>query len=269
MPNPVYADVLTRESARRLEALLRDIPHPVAVVGGHAVRLRVLDGWKREFGGEYFGSRDIDVIYHVDPKWSIDEFRKSAAGRAPQRIRDIGFRPMANNRFGIIIDSEGHELEKEPGPPKFARIDYDTLYLDPLVTHVHPAAKAVLGYAPTDEPLADLAFTDPAHRTLVPGLGANVYVPSAPVLVATKLHSLPGRTKDDKAVKDLCDLYALVQYGGARERDIRATIHRLLPAKARELVDAAMRSEYLPQAAEHIEVEQAALRAALAPLALP
>lgn len=268
MPNPVYADFLTRESARRLEGLLHDIPHPVAVVGGHAVRLRVLEGWKREFGGEYFGSRDIDVIYHVDPAWSIEEFRASAAGQAPKRIRDIGFRPMANNRFGIIIDANGKELESEPGPPKFARIDYDTLYLDPLVTHIHPASKDVLGYAPTDEPLADLAFTDPAHRTLVPGLGSNVYVPSASVLVATKLHSLPERTKDDKAVKDLCDLYALVQYGGARERDIRATVHRLLPGTARKLVDAAMRSEHLPQAADHIEVDQAGLRAVLAPLAL-
>lgn len=31
MPTPVYADVLTRESAARLSALVRGLPHPVAL----------------------------------------------------------------------------------------------------------------------------------------------------------------------------------------------------------------------------------------------
>ncbi|MGQ0536360.1 MAG: nucleotidyl transferase AbiEii/AbiGii toxin family protein [Methanobacteriota archaeon] len=268
MPEPVYADFLTRESARRLHAVLADVPHPVALVGGHAVRLRVLDAWTRQHGTEYFGSRDIDVVYQVDPSWSIDEFRASAAGQAPRRIRDAGFRPLANNRFGIIIDSDGRALDREPGPPKFATIDYDTLYLDPLVTNMHPGAKEILGYEPTDEPLAALVFRDAAHRTIVSGF-ENVYLPSASVLVATKLSGLSRRTKDDKAVKDMCDLYALIQFGGVREREIRRVLHAVLPDRAARLVDDAVRSEHLAAASRHLDLEERGLRAVLAPLALP
>ena len=45
MPNPVYVDLLTQESEKRLAALVRDIPHPVTLAGGHAVRLRVQERW--------------------------------------------------------------------------------------------------------------------------------------------------------------------------------------------------------------------------------
>lgn len=268
MPNPVYADFLTEASERRLTALLRDLPHPVALVGGHAVRLLVRDAWKVQYGTEYFGSRDIDVVYEVDPSWTKDKFRKSAAGQAPARMASLGFTPWANNRFGVIISADGTALAEEPGPPKFRGLDYDTLYVDPLVTRIHPASKQVLGYHPTDEPLVSLAFEDPSHRTLVRELGNSVYLPSASLLVATKLNSFPNRTKDDKAVKDLCDLYALIQYGGTRDREIRATIHRLLGARVPELVQSTLTSPQLPTAASHLDLEEGALRAVIGPLAL-
>lgn len=171
MPTPVYRDVLTEESGARLARLVQDLPHPVALAGGHAVRYIVRKGWKDRFGQSYFGSRDIDVCYYVDPEWSEEEFRSSAAGQAPERIREIGYQPMGVFRFGLWVDTGGNVLDEEPGPPKMRGVDYDLLNLDPMVTHIHPAADEVLGYKPIDEPLLAHAFTEEHLRTTVEELG--------------------------------------------------------------------------------------------------
>lgn len=268
MPTPVYRDVLTRESAARLAALVRELPHPVALAGGHAVRHAVRDQWERRFGEEYFGSRDIDVCYLVEPHWTLEEFRASAAGQMPQRIRAIGYQPMGVFRFGLWMDNDGKVLDREPAPPKMLAIDYHVLALDPMVTHVHPRSKEVLGFHPIDEPLLAHTFHEPELRTPAHDLGRNAYVPTPPMLVATKLKSLPGRNKEDKAIKDLCDLYALVAFGGARHLEIRHVVHRLLP-DARRLVDAAVRHPSVPQAVGHLDLAEADFRAAVGPLALP
>lgn len=268
MPTPVYADVLTRESAARLAALVRDLPQPVALAGGHAVRHVVRDLWERRFGEEYFGSRDIDVCYLVEPHWTEAEFRASAAGQAPLRIREIGYKPMGVFRFGLWVDNDGKALDREPGPPKMLAIDYHVLAIDPMVTHVHPLSKKVLGFHPIDEPLLGRAFHESGLRTAVDGLGPSVYVPTTSLLSATKLKSLPDRDKEDKAIKDLCDLYALTAFGGSHLAEVRRVVHRVLP-DARGLVDAALRHDSLPRAVEHLAITLADYRAAVGPLALP
>lgn len=92
MPNPVYDDLLTVESGRRLAAIVQKLPEPVALCGGHAVRYRVRDEWKRQFNQEYFGSRDIDVAYHVRPDWTDEQLEESALGQA--QLSDINPRAL-------------------------------------------------------------------------------------------------------------------------------------------------------------------------------
>lgn len=268
MPTPVYRDVLTEESQARLARLVQDLPHPVALAGGHAVRYIVREGWKDRFGQSYFGSRDIDVCYYVDPEWSEEEFRSSAAGQAPERIQEIGYQPMGVFRFGLWVDADGNVLDEEPGPPKMRGVDYDLLNLDPMVTHIHPAADEVLGYKPIDEPLLAHAFTEEHLRTTVEELGEDVYVPTAPLLAATKLKSLPDRNKRDKAVKDLCDLSVLADFGDASSPEIRRTIHDLLP-DASASVNTALDHESLETALDHLDLAGADFRAVVGPLAAP
>lgn len=268
MPTPVYRDVLTRESEARLARLVRDLPHPVALAGGHAVRLRVEASWRQTYGTAYFGSRDIDLAYYVDPAWSIDELKASAAGLAPARILDAGFRRAGSFRFSIFLDDAGRELAEEPRSPKLRDIDYHELSLDPMVTHIHKELPALWRFRPIDEPLLAHAFHDPELRDLVPAMGPNVYLPKAPVLVATKLKSLPDRTKDDKTIKDLCDLYALTRHGGATVTDTRRVIHTLLGDVAVR-VQEALTNPFLSEAAERLDLSEAGYRAVIAPLALP
>lgn len=267
MPNPVYLDVLTKESEARLAHLVRDLPHPVSLAGGHAVRLRVEAGWRAAFGSGYFGSRDIDLAYFVDPAWSLDELKASAAGQAPDRIVATGFRRAGSFRFSIFLDDEGRELAAEPPPPKMRDVDYHELSLDPMVTNFHDELPKLWRFKPIDEPILARVFHEPDLRDLLPAMGPNVYLPKAPVLVATKLKSLPERTKDDKAVKDLCDLYALTRYGGTTVAETRRVVHRVLPEAAARVADA-LGSPFLAEAAGHLDLDERAYRAVVAPLAV-
>ncbi|MBI4392657.1 MAG: nucleotidyl transferase AbiEii/AbiGii toxin family protein [Euryarchaeota archaeon] len=265
-PTPVYDNLLTRESERRLSALVNDLPTPVALAGGHAVRLRVRDGWQNAFGQEYFGSRDIDLAYFVDPLWSSDVFSKSAAAKAPHRLRELGFEPSGAFRFRLVLDEQGEALGVEP-KVGIEDVHYHLLYVDPMVTARHPLSRKILGFDPIDEPLLATAFTEEDPDPRASGFAPSVCLPSTPLLVATKLHSFPDRTKDDKAVKDLCDLFALAAHGGSDALAMRKAVHRLLP-DASTRVRTVLGSQYLTKALGHLDVSLNDYRAVVAPLAL-
>lgn len=268
MPSPVYTDLLTRESEKRLAALVRDLVHPVALAGGHAVRLRVQDGWRARFGEAYFGSRDIDLAYLVDPAWSEQQLRDSVAGRARAHIESIGYKASGAYSFSLYLDPDGNELRTEPKLGAIVDLDYHVLKIDAMVTNKHELQHKVLGFNPIDEPLLAAVFMDPTLRSTLPAFGPDVYLPTAPVLIGTKLKSLPERTQDDKAVKDLCDLYALATFGGAKRIEIRRHIHKALP-NVGDLVDKALADTFLDQAARHLDIDRRDFEAVIGPLALP
>jgi hypothetical protein len=264
MPKAVYEDVLTQASADRLRSLVTGIPHPVAIAGGHAVLHNVRQRWKARFGQDYFGSRDIDVIYRVDPTWSQAQVEASAAAQAPTRIEKLGYKPISF-RYQQILDDKGRVLEKEPNFT-IEDVTLFRLYIDPMVTHQHPHLERVWHFKPIDEPLLTPVFLDPQARWTTKEFGDQVFIPAPPYLVATKLKSLKTRTKDDKAVKDLCDLYALTAYGGADQLAIRRVVHALLP-DAVPLVQGAITSDHLPKALDHLDLDRNAYQAVIGPLA--
>lgn len=267
MPDPVYTDVLTQESARSLGGLLHDLPSPVALAGGHAVRLRVADAWRQRFRADYFGSRDIDVCYEVRAAWSEAEFRQSAAALAARRLRELGFEASGAFRFVRYVDDDGRPLAREPASPKQLGTDYHGLFVDPMVSATHPLSKKVLGFTPIDDPVLQTVFDEPRLRNELIQFGPKVYLPATSVLVATKLKSLPNRTRDDKRIKDLCDLFALLRFGGEPLPGIRRVVHTILPT-APGLVDAALRHAEVETSARHLTISAADFRAVVGPLQL-
>ncbi len=261
----MYDDVLTRESEAQLAVLVRKLPHPLAIAGGHAVKYLVEKDWRKRFGESYFGSRDIDIGYLVDSAWGVAELRKSAAGRAPQVAKRLHFEPSGIFRFRRILDENGNPIPEEPRPPKLPGVDYFILYLDLMVTHSHASAKAVLGFTPIDETLLAPAFRDQTMRRRERRFGPGVYIPRTPLMVAMKLSSAPSRTNDDKAIKDLCDLYALVSFGGTPLREINRVLAEVLPEAGRR-VDLALGHPRIGEAVDHLGVQELDYRAAIGPL---
>jgi predicted nucleotidyltransferase len=126
----------------------------------------------------------------------------------------------------------------------------------------------VFGFRPFAEPLLAHAFTEQDLRATVDELGEDVYVPRAPLLAATKFSSLIDRGEGDKAVKDLCDLYALVNYGDADRGEIRSTLHWLLDDPQHNVREAQNHTN-LDDALDHLGVAEADYDAAIGPLAAP
>jgi len=247
-------------------ALVSDLPTPVALAGGHAVRERVKTSWMARFGQDYFGSRDIDLAYFVTPGWTRAEFAASAVAHAPRRLRELGFEPSGMFRFRLVLDDDGNALAREPNMG-FEGIGYHILYVDPMVTAQHPLAREVIGFTAIDEPLLASAFSDPGAASRPAGYPEGVLLPSTALLVATKLSSLPRRTKGDKPIKDLCDLYALVAFGGMNASEIRGTIHALLSDVPRR-IDVVLQEPHLPQAIDNLGIGSRDFQSVIGPLAV-
>lgn len=266
MPSPIYDDVLTKASEGHLRSLIGDLPDPVAIAGGHAVRLLVERRWRVAFGERYFGSRDIDVVYFVNPSWTRKQLADSPAGRASARIVALGYKRSGAFRFEAVLNEMGQVVDDRPPSPSLEGVDFHVLYVDLIVTHLHPDIRSILGFVPADEPLLESVFTDVGMQVPAEDFEPKALLPVPGLLVASKLKHLPQRTKDDKAIKDLCDLFALVQYGPSSLAEIRAIVHGKLQTAA-ELVQMAVGHSLLKEAVKHLGVSIVDYRAAVGPLA--
>ncbi len=69
-------------------------------------------------------------------------------------------------------------------------------------------------------------------QTVVEALQEPICMPKPELLVATKLLSIGERDKRDKKVKDICDLFSLLWYGGETPAGIRLKVRQFLPDEA-------------------------------------
>ena len=181
-------------------------------MGGWSVHLILNEKFREVTGREYPGSRDIDLGFHLDPKWKPKEFRNSALHKAIKELQALGFKPQSFRfvkRYHLWEERELTPREERKLP------QYDTfnLYVDVLVDTEDPRRFKVARFHVLEEPLLArvLAGTDRVEAELD---GARFTMPSPRLLMEMKVKSFPDRTQDDKRVKDLMDLCALVLYSG-------------------------------------------------------
>lgn len=74
-----------------------------------------------------------------------------------------------------------------------------------------------MGFIPIDEKLVRVVF-EKGQFIEIEEFGVKIRFPTADTLLATKLISLPRRTKDHKKWKDIVDIYALIWYSGTKLR---------------------------------------------------
>ena len=83
---------------------------------------------------------------------------------------------------------------------------------------------------PIDESLLKHVFEEERNRIELKEFEKMLWLPTPEILLATKIKSLPNRTKDNKKTKDLCDIYSLGWYS-------RKNIDQLKEAMATSLND--------------------------------
>ncbi len=170
-------------------------------------------------GRNFIGSRDIDLGFHIDPRWTDSELRSSVFAQTIKRIGDVGFEPISF-QFVKHVDTETKKELSEGKAKKVNQSFIFDMYIDPIVDKIHPRAKEVLGFVPIDEPLLSEVFDGKRHVT-VEEFGAKLILPKPEVLLATKLNSVSNRDKEHKRLKDIADIYGLLWHSDSEVSDLK------------------------------------------------
>lgn len=190
------------------------------VLGGWAVYLTVNEPYSREQGRNYLGSRDIDLGFNISKSLPSSQLPTTDFGVSLNALEALGFRQTGFRYYKAFNYETGKELTNDETRTMPAH-DIFMLYIDPIITEVHPALRKTFGFTSPDEPLLSLVFSNPQYRQEITALNTRVWLPSPEVLLAMKVNCLPRRTKDDKLIKDVCDIYALLWYSGRPFEKVR------------------------------------------------
>jgi len=204
----LYEPNETKTSQKQLKQIFKSLKDPAGLLGGWAVYHIVNKNFEKANGRPYIGSRDIDVGFHIDKDWTEKRLRESGFVSAISAIEKIGFRSVSFRLAKDFDIDTGKELTPEEAA-KRPLYQIFQLFIDPIVDYIHPQIKDILGFVPIDEPLLSLLFQ---HRmcTVTDLFGRRVMLPKPELLLAMKLNSALRRDKENKRIKDVADIYALL-----------------------------------------------------------
>lgn len=266
MVREYYVDQITTLSERELQTVLQAVEPPVCLLGGWAVHLHVTDGFRRQHGRAYIGSRDIDVGVHVDPAWDAATLADRPVGTSLQRLEADGY---VRSRFGFVqyFDRETGDPISEAAAQARPLHEVFELFVDVIPdTTALDAFEAAFGFRPPAEPLLQDVFAGEQAVPLADAVSWEVpdgVVLAAPaVLAAMKVRSLPDRDKEQKRVKDLADLHALLWYV-TDAAAIRAAVRDLVAADAIATVDRLLDDDLVTAAGTLLQVEPAVIRGSI------
>jgi len=122
-----------------------------------------------------------------------------------------------------------------------------------MVDRIHPKHSDVFGMKPLDEPVLARVFQEKCGISVALG-DKKVVIPPPHLLLASKLRSLPARQKDDKVIKDACDIYAIIWHSPVRYDRILSVVQKEYPREC-EAALVAITDEVVRGASRHLGVE--------------
>lgn len=201
----MYNNFETELSRKFLEKIFDKLEKPFILLGGWATYFLVNERFKNSEGKEYLGSKDLDIGFYMEKDWNKKQLTNSDFAKNIKLLEDMGFRFM-----GFRLLQEFHTETKKnlslEDAKKTSHPFITSVYIDPIVNIIPKGFKNIFGFIPIDEPLLDLAFKG---RTINMG---NLILPTPEVMLAMKLNSVLNRNKIHKKTKDICDIFALLQY---------------------------------------------------------
>jgi len=241
-----------------LKEIVAQLPEPFVLIGGWGVYVTVNESFAVEHGASYLGSRDIDVCFQVDPECSESDLRTCTFSQALAVIQRIGYSPDGSFRYCKIIKRDTGEVVTKEVAQKIGMDDLFYLYIDVMVDNIHPKQKDVFGFNVLDEPVIRRVFKE---RTGVAVIfdGVELLIPDPVMLLATKLTSIQNRTKDDKLIKDACDIYAILWHSSISYQKILDEIHHQYPKECKAGFDA-ITDEVSKNAARHLGIDRETYR---------
>lgn len=202
---------------------------PVCLMGGWAVYHTVNAKFNEINGRDYIGSRDIDLGFHIDPKWSREQLQRSALAQSIKILKDRKFFGISSRFVKFYDISTKTELTEDESRKK-PLYEMFQLYVDPMGDNTHADAERILGFPLLDEPLLSHVFVDGRSITTTE-FGGRFTLPTPETLISMKLKSVLNRTKDDKRIKDVSDVYALLWYSDVEFQELRRRVQQILGIK--------------------------------------
>ena len=193
------------------------------------VYLTVNEQFKKENTTNYHGSRDIDLGFHIKPSLDEKELGKSTIKKTIDILKGNGFEPERWHYYKIVEYGTNKELSLKEAEKKQTH-DIFKIYVDLIVDYVHPSFNKVFNFDPIDEAFLTQVFENKSKRKYFKEFKKPLWIPTADVLLASKIKSAITRT-DDKYTKDICDIYALCWYSDITFRDMMVKAHDLLDKK--------------------------------------
>ena len=225
----LYEPNETKTSQKQLKQIFTSLKDPACLLGGWAVYHVVNKNFEKANGRPYVGSRDVDIGFHIDKDWTEKQLRESGFVSAISAIEKIGFRSVSFRLAKDFDIDTGRELTPEEAS-KRPLYQIFQLFIDPIVDHIHPKIKDMLGFVPIDEPLLSLLFQHKMH-TATDLFGNKVILPKPELLLAMKLNSVLRRDKENKRIKDAADIYALLWHS---DTDLPTLKNQLFSINSRE-----------------------------------
>lgn len=223
----LYQRAETETSQQQLKKIFARVKGEACLLGGWAVYYLVNKNFEKATGRSYVGSRDIDLGFHINKEWTKQQVENSEFAKTIKIIEDMGFKSVS---FRLIKDFN-IENGKELTPQESAKLpiyQIFQLYIDPIVDNIHPEIKNLLGFVPIDEPLLSLVFKEKMCSTKLL-FGKRVILPEPSALLAMKINSAPKRDKENKLIKDIADIYALLWYSDTKLTQIREQLFSIIP----------------------------------------
>lgn len=213
----MYSDIETQTSYEYLQKIVSILEEPICLIGGWAVFLTVNSNYQKRFQKPYIGSKDIDLGFHLEEKWTKKELQSSSFARALKRLESDGYE---NVGFRVV-----KHLDRETGKPltkteQFRKPLYDQfdMFIDLMIDNPVPAFKETFHMNPIDEPLLKYVFATKENRVELNEFDRKLCLPAPVILVATKLKALPGRNKEHKRIKDIHDIIALLLFSNQNKK---------------------------------------------------
>lgn len=206
-------------SEKYLNGILKRIKGGICLLGGWATYHIVNKYFEAATGRRYIGSRDIDIGFHIDKNWSVEELKNSEFSTALHLLEQMHFRWVSFRLFKEFDRDTGRELtpEESAGLPLYKIFQ---LYVDPIVDNIHSKIEELFGFIPIDEPLLSFVFFDGLF-VKVKLFEVEVIMPKPHLLLAMKLNSVIHRDREYKKIKDIADIFALLWFSNIKIAELK------------------------------------------------
>jgi len=226
-----------------LEKIFNENKLDAVLIGGWATYLLVNEEFKKRNGFNYIGSRDIDIGFRLEPEWNENRLRKSEFASALNVLKHLGFIPVSF-RQQICFDYDTLKILTDADLINKPEFEIFRLYVDVVVNVIPDSFEKTFGFIPIDEPLLDLSFYH-GKEDYVYIDDVRIRTVKPEVLLAMKFNSTPNRTKDDKMLKDISDIYAIAWYSSKKFDNLKQELYKFYSKKkVRKVVSSITDSQY-------------------------